>query len=82
MQPAKPAFLEYFEQKEKEANIQNNGGGRGENNAYNRKLPTKEDVQMVSWTHFSPKENVHNKKRSEQLKMLTHHSTVYHITCF
>uniref|UniRef100_A0A3Q4GK23 non-specific serine/threonine protein kinase n=1 Tax=Neolamprologus brichardi TaxID=32507 RepID=A0A3Q4GK23_NEOBR len=33
--PAKPSFLEYFEQKEKEANIHNDGGGKGQNNADN-----------------------------------------------
>lgn len=35
MQPAKPSFLEYFEQKEKEANVQKEGGDR-HNNADNR----------------------------------------------
>lgn len=47
MQPAKPSFLEYFEQKEKEANSHNDGG-RGENNADNRKLPAEGDLQVVS----------------------------------
>lgn len=47
MQPAKPSFLEYFEQKEKEANIQNDGGGR-QNNADNRKLPGDGDLEVVS----------------------------------
>lgn len=46
MQPAKPSFLEYFEQKEKEANSHNDGGGR--NNADNRKLSAEEDLQVVS----------------------------------
>ncbi|XP_023248859.1 serine/threonine-protein kinase 4-like [Seriola lalandi dorsalis] len=48
MQPAKPSFLEYFEQKEKEANSHNDGGGRGENNADNRKLPGEGDLEVVS----------------------------------
>lgn len=48
MLPAKPSFLEYFEQKEKEANIHNDGGGRGENNADNRKLLPEGDLQVVS----------------------------------
>lgn len=47
MQPAKPSFLEYFEQKEKEANVQNDGGG---NHADNRKLPADGDLQVVSET--------------------------------
>uniref|UniRef100_A0A665U9J5 non-specific serine/threonine protein kinase n=1 Tax=Echeneis naucrates TaxID=173247 RepID=A0A665U9J5_ECHNA len=46
MQPAKPSFLEYFEQKEKEAN--SDGGGRGENNADNRKMPGGGDLEVVS----------------------------------
>ncbi|KAI4826462.1 hypothetical protein KUCAC02_029909 [Chaenocephalus aceratus] len=51
MQPSKPSFLEYFEQKEKEANSHNEGGGRGENNADNRKLPADRDFEVVnSWT--------------------------------
>lgn len=50
MQPAKPSFLEYFEQKEKEANIQNDGGG---NNADNRKLPADGDLQVVSEKRLS-----------------------------
>lgn len=48
MQPAKPSFLEYFEQKEKEVNNHNDGGRRGENNADNRKLPGEGDLEMVS----------------------------------
>ncbi|XP_071350292.1 serine/threonine-protein kinase 4-like [Trachinotus anak] len=48
MQPAKPSFLEYFEQKEKEANSHNDGGGRGENNADNRKLPGEGDLEVIS----------------------------------
>lgn len=48
MQPAKPSFLEYFEQKEKEANIYNDDGGRRENNADNRKLPAEGDLEVVS----------------------------------
>lgn len=47
MQPAKPSFLEYFEQKEREANSHNDGGGR-ENNADNRKLPAEGDLEVVS----------------------------------
>lgn len=50
MQPAKPSFLEYFEQKEKEANIQNDGGRKGENHADNRKLPLDGDLEVVSLT--------------------------------
>lgn len=50
MQPAKPSFLEYFEQKEKEANSHNDGG-RGVNNADNRKPSTEADLEVVSsWT--------------------------------
>lgn len=49
MQPAKPSFLEYFEQKEKEANSQD-GGERGENNADNRKAPAETDLEVVSET--------------------------------
>uniref|UniRef100_A0A3Q3LWR0 non-specific serine/threonine protein kinase n=1 Tax=Mastacembelus armatus TaxID=205130 RepID=A0A3Q3LWR0_9TELE len=48
MQPAKPSFLEYFEQKEKEANSHNDGGGRGDANADNRKLPGEGDLEVVS----------------------------------
>lgn len=50
MQPAKPSFLEYFEQKEKEANS-HDGGGRGESNADNRKVPAEGDLQVVSDKH-------------------------------
>uniref|UniRef100_A0A3B3DFM3 non-specific serine/threonine protein kinase n=1 Tax=Oryzias melastigma TaxID=30732 RepID=A0A3B3DFM3_ORYME len=51
MQPAKPSFLEYFEQKEKEANIQNDGGRKGENHADNRKLPLDGDLEVVmTWS--------------------------------
>lgn len=45
MQPAKPSFLEYFEQKEKEANVQNDGLNR-QNNADNRR--PEGDLQVVS----------------------------------
>jgi len=48
MQPAKPSFLEDFEQKEKEANSNNDGGRKGENNADNRKLPPDGDLELVS----------------------------------
>ncbi|XP_030581710.1 serine/threonine-protein kinase 4-like [Archocentrus centrarchus] len=48
IQPAKPSFLEYFEQKEKEANSHNDGGGRGQNNADNRKLPGEGDLEVIS----------------------------------
>uniref|UniRef100_A0A665UAH7 non-specific serine/threonine protein kinase n=1 Tax=Echeneis naucrates TaxID=173247 RepID=A0A665UAH7_ECHNA len=48
MQPAKPSFLEYFEQKEKEAN--SDGGGRGENNADNRKMPGGGDLEVSTWS--------------------------------
>lgn len=48
MQPVKPSFLEYFEQKEKEANLQNDAG---ENNADNRKLPAEGDLEVLqTWT--------------------------------
>ncbi|XP_061583023.1 serine/threonine-protein kinase 4-like [Cololabis saira] len=51
MQPAKPAFLEYFEQKDKEANNHNDQGGKGQNNADNRKLPSEGDLEVVnSWS--------------------------------
>uniref|UniRef100_A0A667X862 non-specific serine/threonine protein kinase n=1 Tax=Myripristis murdjan TaxID=586833 RepID=A0A667X862_9TELE len=51
MQPAKPSFLEYFEQKEKEANSHNDGGGRGGENADNRKLPAEGDFEVMrTWT--------------------------------
>uniref|UniRef100_A0A3Q4GQQ7 non-specific serine/threonine protein kinase n=1 Tax=Neolamprologus brichardi TaxID=32507 RepID=A0A3Q4GQQ7_NEOBR len=39
--PAKPSFLEYFEQKEKEANIHNDGGGKGQNNG---------DASVSTWS--------------------------------
>lgn len=45
MQPAKPSFLEYFEQKEKEASVQNDGVNR-QNNADNRR--PEGDLQVVS----------------------------------
>lgn len=48
MQAAKPSFLEYFEQKEKEVNNHNDGGRRGEGNADNRKLPGEGDLEVVS----------------------------------
>uniref|UniRef100_A0A1A8G4Q4 non-specific serine/threonine protein kinase n=1 Tax=Nothobranchius korthausae TaxID=1143690 RepID=A0A1A8G4Q4_9TELE len=49
MQPAKPSFLEYFEQKEKEANDHNDG--RKENNADNCKLPPEGDLEVVrTWS--------------------------------
>uniref|UniRef100_A0A8C5E0X2 non-specific serine/threonine protein kinase n=1 Tax=Gouania willdenowi TaxID=441366 RepID=A0A8C5E0X2_GOUWI len=48
MQPTKPSFLEYFEQKEKEANLHQDGGGRGENLADNRRLPADGDLEVVS----------------------------------
>lgn len=47
MQPAKPSFLEYFEQKEKEANSQNEGQDQG-HEADNRKLPAEGDMEVVS----------------------------------
>ncbi len=64
MQPAKPSFLEYFEQKEKEANSHNDGG-RGENNADNRKLPAEEDLQVVSWKLWGG--GVHSEQTCQQL---------------
>lgn len=49
MQPAKPSFLQYFEQKEKEADSHDGGGGQ--NNADNRKLPAEGDLEVVnSWS--------------------------------
>ncbi|XP_066522233.1 serine/threonine-protein kinase 4-like isoform X5 [Hoplias malabaricus] len=43
MQPAKPSFLEYFEQKEKEASKNSDGD--------NRKLPAEADMEVMrSWT--------------------------------
>ena len=51
MQPAKPSFLEYFEQKEKEANVQNDG--KGENNADNRKMPPDGSLEVVSYELFN-----------------------------
>ncbi|XP_008319427.1 serine/threonine-protein kinase 4-like isoform X2 [Cynoglossus semilaevis] len=56
MQPAKPSFLEYFEQKEKEANSRNDegggggGGGGGDNNALNRRLPADGDLEISTWS--------------------------------
>ncbi|KAM4612928.1 serine/threonine-protein kinase 4-like [Polymixia lowei] len=44
MQPAKPSFMEYFE---KEGNSFNDGGGGGENNADNRKLPAEGDLEVM-----------------------------------
>lgn len=43
MQPAKPSFLEYFEQKEKESNHHAESP-----NADNRKFPAEVDVEVVS----------------------------------
>uniref|UniRef100_A0A8D0CL18 non-specific serine/threonine protein kinase n=1 Tax=Scleropages formosus TaxID=113540 RepID=A0A8D0CL18_SCLFO len=49
-QPAKPSFLEYFEQKEKEANNYNADGVQG-HIGDNRKLPGEGDLeQMKSWS--------------------------------
>ncbi|XP_034021831.1 serine/threonine-protein kinase 4-like [Thalassophryne amazonica] len=50
MQPAKPSFLEYFEQKEKEAS--NHNVERGvEINADARKLPVEENLEVMrTWT--------------------------------
>ena len=47
MQPSKPSFLEYFEQKEKEANSHQQAGEQG-HNADNRKLPAEGDLEVVS----------------------------------
>ncbi|CAL9704926.1 unnamed protein product [Knipowitschia caucasica] len=48
MQPAKPSFLEYFEQKEKEANSHNEAR---DNNGDHRKLPTERDLEVLhTWT--------------------------------
>lgn len=47
VQPPKPSFLEYFEQKEKEAN-HHGGAGDADRNADNRKLPAESDMDMVS----------------------------------
>ncbi|KAJ8412132.1 hypothetical protein AAFF_G00143990 [Aldrovandia affinis] len=50
MQPAKPAFLEYFEQKEKEA-INHGGAVNSDHNADNRKLPAEGDMDVMrSWS--------------------------------
>ncbi|CAL8337957.1 unnamed protein product [Merluccius merluccius] len=47
VQPAKPSFLEYFEQKEREAN---KGGGEGGGDADNRKLTPDGDLEVMrSW---------------------------------
>ncbi|KAJ7998777.1 hypothetical protein DPEC_G00208400 [Dallia pectoralis] len=51
MQPAKPSFLEYFEQKEKEANCHNNSGGDQAHNADNRKLPAEGELEVIrTWS--------------------------------
>lgn len=43
-----PSFLEYFEQKEKEANVHNEAG---ENNADHRKVPVDGDLEVLqTWT--------------------------------
>ncbi|KAG9353421.1 hypothetical protein JZ751_018017 [Albula glossodonta] len=50
VQPAKPSFLEYFEQKEKEAS-NHGGGGDADHNADNRKLPAEGDMELMrSWS--------------------------------
>ncbi|XP_062326450.1 serine/threonine-protein kinase 4-like [Osmerus eperlanus] len=50
MQPSKPSFLEYFEQKEKEANNHQQAGEQG-HNADNRKLPAEGDLEVMrSWS--------------------------------
>ncbi|XP_064160629.1 serine/threonine-protein kinase 4-like [Anguilla rostrata] len=50
MQPAKPSFLEYFEQKEKEAN-HNSGAGDADHIVDTRKLPTESDMDtMRTWS--------------------------------
>ncbi|KAG7278210.1 hypothetical protein CRUP_012706, partial [Coryphaenoides rupestris] len=47
LQPAKPSFLEYFEQKEREANEGGGGGG----DADNRKPPPEGDLEVMrSWS--------------------------------
>ncbi|XP_063070889.1 serine/threonine-protein kinase 3/4-like [Engraulis encrasicolus] len=51
MQPAKPSFLEYFEQKEKEANNHGGESPNAANNADNRKLPAEVDMEVMrSWS--------------------------------
>lgn len=47
MQPAKPSFLQYFEQKEKEANSHREGGG----DPADHRGPPEGDLQVVSNTH-------------------------------
>ncbi|XP_061730424.1 serine/threonine-protein kinase 4-like [Nerophis ophidion] len=50
-QPAKPSFLEYFEQKEKEANSQNGGRRGGDHPAECRKMAPEGDLEVVnSWS--------------------------------
>lgn len=75
MQPAKPSFLEYFEQKEKEANIQNDGGG---NDADNRKLPAEGDLQVVSEKRLSSAESPvseQSKHEDDERRCNTHRLT-------
>uniref|UniRef100_A0AAZ3RYM7 non-specific serine/threonine protein kinase n=1 Tax=Oncorhynchus tshawytscha TaxID=74940 RepID=A0AAZ3RYM7_ONCTS len=51
MQPAKPSFLEYFEQKEKEANCHDDSGEDPGHNADNRKLPAEGDLEVMrTWS--------------------------------
>ncbi|KAF0035581.1 hypothetical protein F2P81_013339 [Scophthalmus maximus] len=51
MQPTKPSFMEFFEQKEEEAKSHNDAGGRGDNNADNRRRPADGDLEvMSSWS--------------------------------
>ncbi|XP_036387392.1 serine/threonine-protein kinase 4-like [Megalops cyprinoides] len=50
MQPAKPSFLEYFEQKEKEANS-HSGVSEPDHGGDNRKLPAECDIEMMrTWS--------------------------------
>lgn len=49
MQPTKPSFMEFFEQKEEEAKSHNDAGGRGDNNADNRRRPADGDLEVVSY---------------------------------
>ena len=50
MQPAKASFMEYFEQKEKEANSHNDAGGGGREN---NKQATEGDLEVVSTVQYS-----------------------------
>lgn len=65
LQPSKPSFLHYFEQKEKEANAQNDGINR-QNDADNRRPDG--DLQVVS-SHPSSRVLM-SKQAGQVLKLL------------